>query len=93
MVCIGGFGVNDNQRPFTPDASLEVLNWFEQGCYVIGGVPTWWPTGDRDARPGCPGVYRAFGMLSPWMVGRIGSVGDADDSYNVPPGMDARRTP
>ncbi|NEB75927.1 xylosidase [Streptomyces sp. SID14478] len=84
VVCVWGFGFNDNQRPFTPDACLDVVNWFKaQGCYVIGGVPTWWRTGDRDSRPGFSDVYHAFDMLSPWMVGRIGNVADADNFYNV----------
>ncbi|MER5863405.1 discoidin domain-containing protein [Kitasatospora sp. NPDC002040] len=84
VVCIWGFGFNDNQRPFTPAACLDVVNWFKaQGCYVIGGVPTWWRTGDRDSRPGFADVYHAFDMLSPWLVGRIGNVGDADNFYNV----------
>ncbi|WP_030460875.1 discoidin domain-containing protein [Kitasatospora sp. NRRL B-11411] len=84
VVCIWGFGFNDNQRPFTPDQCLDVLNWFKaQGCYVIGGVPTWWRTGDRDSRAGFSDVYHAFDMLSPWLVGRIGSAADADNFYTV----------
>ncbi|MEW1568666.1 discoidin domain-containing protein [Streptomyces sp. NPDC093509] len=84
VVCVWGFGFNDGQRPFTADVCLDVVNWFkQQGCYVVGGVPTWWRTGDRDSRPGFSGVYHAFDMLSPWMVGRIGDVGDADNFYNV----------
>ncbi|RKE21213.1 discoidin domain-containing protein [Streptomyces sp. TLI_171] len=84
VVCIWGFGFNDNQRPFTPAQCLDVVNWFKaQGCYVIGGVPTWWRTGDRDSRPGFSEVYHAFDMLSPWLVGRIGNAGDADNFYNV----------
>ncbi|WP_344553033.1 discoidin domain-containing protein [Kitasatospora saccharophila] len=84
VVCIWGFGFNDNQRPFTPTQCLDVLNWFKaQGCYVIGGVPTWWRTGDRDSRAGFSDVYHAFDMLSPWLVGRIGSAADADNFYNV----------
>ncbi|QKW21607.1 discoidin domain-containing protein [Kitasatospora sp. NA04385] len=84
VVCVWGFGFNDNQRPFTPAQCLDVVNWFKaQGCYVIGGVPTWWRTGDRDSRPGFSDVYHAFDMLSPWLVGRIGSAADADNFYNV----------
>ncbi|BBB01559.1 putative xylosidase/arabinosidase [Actinacidiphila reveromycinica] len=84
VVCVWGFGFADNQRPFTADACLDVVNWFKgQGCYVIGGVPTWWRTGDRDSRPGFSDVYHAFDMLSPWMVGRIGNVADADNFFNV----------
>ncbi|HEY5837199.1 discoidin domain-containing protein [Streptomyces sp.] len=84
VVCVWGFGFNDSQRPFAPGPCLDVVNWFKaQGCYVIGGVPTWWRTGDRDSRPGFSDVYHAFHMLSPWMVGRIGNVADADNFYNV----------
>jgi hypothetical protein len=84
VVCIWGFGFNDNQRPFDPAPCLDVVNWFKsQGCYVIGGVPTWWRTGDRDSRAGFSDVYHAFNMISPWMVGRIGNVSDADNFYNV----------
>ncbi|MEV6012196.1 discoidin domain-containing protein [Streptomyces sp. NPDC051976] len=84
VVCIWGFGFNDDKRPWAPAPCLDVVNWFKsQGCYVIGGVPTWWRTGDRDSRPGFSDVYHAFDMLSPWMVGRIGNVGDADNFYNV----------
>lgn len=84
VVCVWGFGFNDPQRPFTAAQCLDVVNWFKaQGCYVIGGVPTWWRTGDRDSRPGFADVYHAFDMLSPWLVGRIGNVADADNFYTV----------
>ncbi|MFJ1584034.1 xylosidase [Streptomyces sp. NPDC088197] len=84
VVCIWGFGFNDDKRPWAPAPCLDVVNWFKsQGCYVIGGVPTWWRTGDRDSRAGFSDVYHAFNMISPWMVGRIGNVSDADNFYNV----------
>jgi hypothetical protein len=84
VVCIWGFGFNDSKRPWAAGPCLDVVNWFKaQGCYVIGGVPTWWRTSDRDSRAGFGDVYRAFNMISPWLVGRIGSVSDADNFYNV----------
>jgi hypothetical protein len=84
VVCLWGFGFNDDKRPWAPAPCLDVVNWFKaQGCYVIGGVPTWWRTGDRDSRAGFSDVYHAFDMISPWMVGRIGNVADADNFYNV----------
>ncbi|MEE4545358.1 xylosidase [Streptomyces sp. V4-01] len=84
VVCIWGFGFNDDKRPWAPAPCLDVVNWFKsQGVYVIGGVPTWWRTGDRDSRAGFSDVYHAFDMISPWMVGRIGTVADADNFYNV----------
>ncbi|MDX6356313.1 MAG: hypothetical protein QOF98_3216, partial [Streptomyces sp.] len=52
-----------------------------QGCYVIGGVPTWWRTGTSDSKAGFLDTYHAFNAISPWMVGRIGTVADADNFY------------
>jgi hypothetical protein len=83
VVCIWGFGFNDANHAFSASACLDVVNWFKsQGCYVIGGVPTWWRTGTSDSRSGFADIYHAFNMLSPWMVGRIGTVADADNFYN-----------
>ncbi|WUC55025.1 xylosidase [Streptomyces sp. NBC_00554] len=82
VVCIWGFGFNDDKHAFSADACLDVINWFKgQGCYVIGGVPTWWRTGTGDSRSGCSDVYHALNMISPWMVGRIGNASDADNFY------------
>jgi chitodextrinase len=83
VVCIWGFGFSEPSRPFTPPPCLEVINWFKaQGCYVIGGVPTWWRQGINDSRPGFFDVYTAFNMISPWMVGRASNVGELDSYYN-----------
>ncbi|MFJ5091927.1 MULTISPECIES: glycoside hydrolase family 71/99-like protein [unclassified Streptomyces] len=82
VVCVWGFGFSDDARPFGAEECLDVVNWFkERGCYVIGGVPTHWRTESEDSRPGFSEVYHAFDMISPWMVGRIGSVADADNFY------------
>jgi hypothetical protein len=82
VVCIWGFGFNDPQRPFGPAACLDVVNFVKaQGCYVIGGVPTYWRQGINDSRPGFIDVYHAFNMLSPWMVGRIGRAADSDSFF------------
>jgi hypothetical protein len=82
VVCIWGFGFNDDGRAFEPGQCLDVVEWFkDEGCYVIGGVPTHWRTGSNDSRPGFAGVYRSFDMISPWMVGRIGTMADSDHFY------------
>ncbi|WP_443071125.1 glycoside hydrolase family 71/99-like protein [Streptomyces sp. NBC_01476] len=82
VVCIWGFGFNDNNHPFDPAACLDVINWFKsQGCYVIGGIPKEWRTGGQGTRTGFGDVYHAFNMISPWMVGAIGNVGDSDQYY------------
>ncbi|SNY42846.1 galactose-binding domain-containing protein [Paractinoplanes atraurantiacus] len=79
VVCVWGFGFDDDGRPFTPAACLDVVNWLKaQGCYVIGGVPTYWREGKNDSRTGFLDVYHAFHMLSPWMVGRTGTLDGLD---------------
>jgi chitodextrinase len=88
VVCIWGFGFNDGNHPWDAATCLDVITWFKnQGCYVIGGVPREWRTGVGGSRAGYLGVYHAFNMLSPWMVGAIGNVNDSDSVYqniNVP---------
>ena len=82
VVCIWGFGFDDPGRPFAPGPCLDVITWFRaRGCYVIGGVPTWWRQGVNDSRPGFADVYHAFHMLSPWMVGRAAGPTDLDSYY------------
>jgi len=82
VVCIWGFGFSDSNHPWDAATCLDVVTWFKnQGCYVIGGVPTHWRTGDSDSRAGYLNVYHAFNMLSPWMVGRIGTAADSDNFY------------
>ena len=84
VVCVWGFGFDDPNHPFTADACLDVVNWFKnQGCYVIGGVPREWRTGTGGSQPGFSGVYHAFNMISPWMVGAIGNVTEADNAYTT----------
>ncbi|UAY50840.1 glycoside hydrolase family 71/99-like protein [Ferruginibacter albus] len=88
VVCIWGFGFNDDNHPWTPDVCLDVIQWFkDQGCYVIGGVPTHWRDQNSDSKAGFINVYKAFNMLSPWMVGRMSKPIDSDNFYtqtNVP---------
>ncbi|GAO42571.1 hypothetical protein FPE01S_01_15860 [Flavihumibacter petaseus NBRC 106054] len=88
VVCIWGFGFNDGNHPWNVNTCLEVITWFkEQGVYLIGGVPTHWLNQNSDSRPGFLPVYKAFNMLSPWMVGRIGRAVDSDNffaSVNTP---------
>jgi hypothetical protein len=83
VVCIWGMGFNDSNHPSNAAPCLDVINWFkDQGCYVIGGVPREWRTGVGGSRAGFLGVYHAFNMLSPWMVGGVGNISGADNIYN-----------
>ncbi|MEX6689978.1 glycoside hydrolase family 71/99-like protein [Danxiaibacter flavus] len=82
VVCIWGFGFNDNNHNFTTTQCLDVIKFFkDEGCYVIGGVPTHWRDQNSDSRGGFISVYKAFNMLSPWMVGRMGTIIDEDNFY------------
>lgn len=77
VVAIWGFGFTD--RVGTPSQCLNVINWFKgQGCYVVGGVPAYWRTGNNDSKAGFDSVYKSFDMLSPWTVGRFADTSGAD---------------
>jgi len=88
VVAIWGFGFNDENHVWSADVCLEVINWFKtRGCYIIGGVATHWRTQDSDSRPNFLSAYKAFDMISPWMIGRISNAGDSNNFYtnvNVP---------
>jgi len=85
IVCIWGFGFDDKNHPWSAEVCKEVILWFKsKGVYVIGGVPTHWleeKPGD-DSRPNFLDTYSAFNMLSPWMIGRVGTMNDLEHEYN-----------
>ncbi len=59
---------------------LDIVNWFKgQGVYVILGVPRDWRTVDATKLP----VYNAANMLSPWLIGSVGNIGDANNIFNT----------
>jgi len=79
VVCIWGLGLDDANHPFTNAQCVTVINWFKsQGCYVIGGVRGEW----RTTTDGFTDTYNAFNMISPWEIGKIGSIADEDNYYN-----------
>jgi len=73
VLCIWGFGFTD--RNFDQNLALQVINYFKTtaGVYLMGGVPYWWRTEDRDSKPNFLQVYQKFDLLSPWAVGRYNS--------------------
>ena len=82
VVCIWGMGFNDGNHPTNVTQCINLINWFKnQGCYVIGGTPTYWRTEQSggDSVSGFLSVYTDFNMISPWMVGRIGAASDSDN--------------
>jgi hypothetical protein len=69
VVCIYGMGYV--RWPATPEASLDVINWFKaQGCYVIGSIPGSWRSDRGDSQTNFMSVYSSFDMISAWGVGR-----------------------
>jgi hypothetical protein len=81
VVCLWGFGFTD--RPGNVAQCLDVINWFKSnGCFVIGGVPTYWRTSTNDSKPNFINVYNDFDMLSPWTVGRF-SDSTGTDNYKT----------
>jgi PA14 domain/F5/8 type C domain len=83
VVGIWGMGFDDANHPWDTNTCIEVINWFKsRGCYVMGGVPTWWRSGISDSRSNFLSVYKSFDMISPWMVGRIGDSAGSDWFYN-----------
>jgi hypothetical protein len=85
VVGVWGFGFNDDNHPWSASACLDVIGWFKsQGCYVMGGVPTYWRTGVSDSRAGYLDAYHAFDMISPWMVGPTAtSCGASSTTWSV----------
>jgi hypothetical protein len=84
VVCIWGFGFNDNNHPWSAAVCLDVINWFKsQGCYIIGGVPAYWRDPNAsEVRPNFLPTFNALNMISPWMIGKIGNISGANDFYN-----------
>lgn len=91
VVQIWGTGFTDN-HPGTARETIELIEWFKsRGCYVIGGVPTYWRENRNDAKgPSQPDprnqesfeqVYLHYDMLSPWLVGRFSNTGEAQYFY------------
>jgi len=79
VVAIWGFGFTD--RPGTPADAQTVINVFKAtGVTVMGGVPTYWRTLNNDSQTNAAwaAVYRSFDIISPWAVGRYGTLAGAD---------------
>jgi hypothetical protein len=78
VVQIWGTGFTDN-HPGNAQETIDLINFLKsRGCYVIGGVPTWWRTETGDSKPNFISAYNEYDMLSPWLVGRFGNNADAN---------------
>lgn len=80
VVAIWGFGFAGRQD--TPELALATIRYFQNaGCTVVGGVPSYWRTLNRDAQsnPAWAQAFRAFDVISPWSVGRYADDASADN--------------
>ena len=74
-MALWGLGFAGADYAATPALAHELLDFFEQrGVTVMGGVPTYWRLGIRDAKPGSQwaSVFRRFAIISPWTGNRYG---------------------
>jgi hypothetical protein len=82
VVNLYGLGYDSANRPGTKEHALELIRWFQaEGCYVIGGVPTYWRDGKNGAKADYDEVYQAFDMVMPWTVGRFSQLSKVDTYY------------
>jgi len=79
-----GFGLRD--RPGNPSEVAALIDDLKSGrqglaaVTLIGGVPSYWRTLDRDSKgePQWAEIYRAYDVISPWSVGRFTDESGAD---------------
>ena len=77
-VCIYGLGMPDDGHPHDLATCLRIVDWFKaQGCYVIGGLGRLWRTENSALLP----LYDDLDMISPWMIGSVGTISDLDGAY------------
>ncbi|HEV7324992.1 MAG TPA: glycoside hydrolase family 71/99-like protein [Bosea sp. (in: a-proteobacteria)] len=78
VVALWGIGFS-HVKLGAADARRLVDFFKSQHVTVLGGVPTYWRTLERDARPEpeWKSVYTSLDVLSPWTVGRFRSPNDA----------------
>jgi hypothetical protein len=84
VVELWGTGFTGN-HPGTEAETIALINFLQaRGCYVIGGVPTYWRTGTGDSKSGFLNAYKEYDMISPWSVGRFGdNAGAANFKTNL----------
>jgi hypothetical protein len=95
VLAIWGLGFSD--RPTTAAQAQQIVDWFKSGAapkyraWLVGGVPTHWRTlnGDAKTNPAWAKVYTTFDVISPWAVGRYGTLAGADSfkSKQIVPDM------
>jgi len=88
VVEIWGIGFTD--RPGNATQTKALIEFLQsRGCYVIGGVPTYWREQRNDAKDASHGyeaVYQQCDMVSPWLVGRFSNTNEAQYFYGLQAG-------
>lgn len=81
------WGIGFTNRPGNAAETRALIQWLQQrGCYVIGGVPTYWREQRNDAKDASHGymaVYEQCDMVSPWFVGRFSNTQEAQYFYTL----------
>lgn len=85
MLAIWGLGFTHTNA--TAAQAKQLMDYFrflappKERVVFMGGVPTHWRTrkGDARADPAWDKIYKTMDVVSPWTVGRYGSLAGADD--------------
>ncbi len=85
------WGLGFAGRSLTPSGTLNLLKSLDKasakygGVTIMGGVPSYWRTGQYDASPDpkWKRVWSRLGVLSPWSVGRFYDDAEADSYSNT----------
>ena len=70
---VGIWGLGFVDQDVNTKQAADIINYFKnKGYTVVGGVPAYWRTLDRDSQsnPEWSEVYKLFDIISPWTVGR-----------------------
>lgn len=86
VVELWGLGIEGSSDASAFEAAQLIDSFHPTGddryaATLIGGVGSYWRTGDRDAKGGqaWADVYRSFDFINPWAVGRYGNRAQADE--------------
>jgi len=83
---LGIWGLGFSHRPLNPGDAADLLDALARvsapygGVTILGGLPAYWRTRDRDASPdaGWDQVWHRLGVISPWAAGRFADEAGAD---------------
>jgi hypothetical protein len=81
VVALWGMGFGDRAITYQQSAALiQFFRSIKEPATLIGGVPTFWRTLERDSRADgeWSNIYRSFDVVSPWIVGRLKNEAEAN---------------